>query len=303
MSGQDLAVVIVNYNTAALLADCLESLRGGGLDGLSASVWVVDNHSPDDSVARARAALPEVEIIANAANTGYATANNLALVAAGFGLGRANPRFRHALLLNPDTVVPPGTLAQLVAALDAEPEVGVVGPKLVLPNGALDLACRRSFPTPEVSFYRFTGLSRLFPHSRRFGRYNLTYLDPDEPADVEAVVGACMLVRGAAISQVGLLDEQFWMYGEDLDWCLRLHQAGWRVVYRPQVLIHHVKRAASRGSSRAAYEFQRAMWLFYRKHYAATTPAPVGALVQLGLALRGGPALAREMWRPGAGRP
>lgn len=105
--------------------------------------------------------------------------------------------------------------------------MGIVGPKLVLPNGALDLACRRSFPTPAVSFYRLVGLSKLFPKSRRFARYNLTYLDEDEQADVDAVVGACMMVRAEAIACVGLLDEQFFMYGEDLDWCLRVKQAGY----------------------------------------------------------------------------
>jgi GT2 family glycosyltransferase len=179
--------------------------------------------------------------------------------------------------------------------LESEPEVGVVGPKLVLPDGSLDLACRRSFPTPEVSAYRFCGLSKLFPNSRRFGRYNLTFLDPDQPADVDSVVGACMLVRGEAIAAAGLLDERFWMYGEDLDWALRIRQAGWRVVYRPQAVVRHVKRASSSGSRRARHEFQRAMWLFYDKHYAATTPRPVHWLVLAALALRGGPSLAREM--------
>jgi N-acetylglucosaminyl-diphospho-decaprenol L-rhamnosyltransferase len=300
---RDLAVVIVNYNTAGLLADCLTSLAGGGLAGLSADVWVVDNNSPDDSAERARIAFPAARVMVNATNAGYAAANNLALVDAGFGVGRPNPRYRHALLLNPDTLVPPGALSQLVADADAEADIGIAGPKLVLPDGSLDLACRRSFPTPAVSFYRFSGLARLFPKSRRFGRYNLTFLDPDQPADVDAVVGACMLVRGAAIAAVGLLDEQFWMYGEDLDWALRIHQAGWRVAYRPDVVIQHVKRAASRTSPQARYEFQRAMWLFYRKHYAASTPRAVGLLVAAGLALRGGPALAREMWRAGTTGP
>lgn len=203
--------------------------------------------------------------------------------------------------MNPDTLIPPGALAALVAALDAEPDVGVVGPKLVRPDGGLDLACRRSFPTPEVSFYRFSGLAKLFPRSRRFGRYNLTYLDPDQPADVDSVVGACMLVRGAAIDSVGLLDERFWMYGEDLDWALRIRQAGWRVAYRPHVVVQHVKRAASSGSRRANYEFQRAMWLFYQKHYAARTPRLVHLAVLAGLALRGGRRLGREMWGGGRG--
>ncbi len=320
----DLAVVIVNHNTAGHLDACLASLEAGGLAGLRAEVWVVDNASRDDSVAMVRRRFPWVRLIANAENLGFAAANNLALRAAGFrdrpevgvagtpAQGDARhpesrpeqgqrtpappaPTCRHALLLNPDTVVPAGAIAGLVRALEAEPDLGVVGPKLVLADGSLDLACRRAFPTPAVSFYRFSGLARLFPSSPRFGRYNMTYLDPDLPADVDAVVGACMLVRGAALAAVGLLDERFWMYGEDLDLALRVRRAGWRVAYRPHVVIHHVKRAASRASPQARYEFQRAMWLFYQKHYAATTPRLVHGLVMLGLALRGGPRLVRDM--------
>jgi len=295
--GGDVAVVIVEHNTRDLLARCLDSLLGGGgLDGLSATIWVVDNASDDGGLAMVAERYPAVRRIASADNIGYAAANNLGLRSAGFGqTERAPGRFRQALLLNPDTVVPPGAVAALVAALEAADDIAVVGPKLVLPDGSLDLACRRSFPTVEVSLYRFLGLSRLFPKSRRFGRYNLTYLDPDVDADVDSVVGACMLVRGAAIAQVGLLDERYWMYGEDLDWALRMRRTGWRVVYRPAVQVHHVKRAASRSSPRAGYEFQRAMWLFYDKHYAATTPRPVHHLVRLALALRGGPRLWREM--------
>jgi GT2 family glycosyltransferase len=136
----------------------------------------------------------------------------------------------------------------------------------------LDLACRRSFPTPEVSFYRLIGLSRLFPHSRRFGRYNLTYLDPDQVAEVDSVVGAFMLVRSEAVAQAGLMDEQFFMYGEDLDWAYRIKSAGWKIYYNPAVTVLHIKRAASRHSKRAQIEFYRAMDIFYRKHYAAQTP-------------------------------
>jgi GT2 family glycosyltransferase len=293
----DLAVVIVNHNTRELLLRCLDSLRGGGLDELDATVWVVDNASSDGSAAAVADRHDWVRVLESKENRGYAAANNLALRGAGFGgelKGDKRP-YRNALLLNADTEVPRGALAHLVAALEAEDDIGVAGPKLLLPDGSLDVACRRSFPTPEVSAYRFTGLSRLFPHSRRFGRYNLTYLDPDTPCDVDSVVGACMLVRGRAIDDVGLLDERFWMYGEDLDWALRMREAGWRVVYRPSVVVHHVKRASSSQSERAAYEFQRAMWLFYRKHYERQTPRLVHAMVLAGLALKGGPKLLREM--------
>lgn len=301
MTGPEASVVVVvcNHNTRALLADCLASLAAGGTSGVNAEVWVVDNASTDDSADMVRRRFPDVRLVASAANLGYAAANNLALRAAGYAdapTARDRSPRRHVLLLNPDTIVPPGAIAALAAVLRDEPDVGIVGPRLLLPDGSLDRACRRAFPTPEVAFYRFSGLARLLPRHPRFGRYNLGHLPEDAPADVDSVVGACMLLRDAAVADTGLLDERFWMYGEDLDWALRVRAAGWRVVYRPHVVVHHVKRAASRGSARARYEFQRAMWLFYRKHYAATTPPWLGGLVALGVALRGGPRLAREMW-------
>ena len=169
--------------------------------------------------------------------------------------------------------------------MDAHPGCGAAGPKLVLPNGELDLACRRSFPSPEISFYRMTGLSKFFPRSRLFGRYNVTYLSPDVETEVDSVVGAFMLVRREAIAQVGLLDETFWMYGEDLDWAFAIKQAGWQVRYNPAVAVLHVKRAASRQSRRAQIAFHEAMLYFYDKHYAATTSPALGALVVLGIRL------------------
>ncbi len=295
-----LDVVIVNHNTSELLTDCLTSLMTGGLDGLTATIRVVDNASTDGSAAAVRTNFPDVRVIESGGNPGFAAANNLALAEAGHSRGGPAPverdgRARHALLLNPDTLVPAGALAALVDALEREPALGAVGPKLLLQDGSLDVACRRSFPTPEVAFYRFSGLARRFPKSPRFGRYNMTFLDPDQPADVDSVVGACMLVRGAALAEVGVLDERFWMYGEDLDWALRLRRAGWRVGYRPQAVIHHVKRASSRSSDKAQHEFQRAMWLFYDKHYRAETSSWIDFLVRLGLGLKGGRRLRREM--------
>ena len=286
----DLAIIILNYNTRDLLRGCLASLRAQA--GVSFSAIVVDNCSTDGSADMVAAEFPEVALIRSDRNGGYAYGNNLGLRQAGFPAGDAA---RHAMLLNPDTVVPEGALEGMVRYAEGHPDVGVLGPRLLLMDGTLDKACRRGFPTPEVAFYRFSGLSRLFPRSRRFGRYNMTFLDELQTADVDAVVGACMLVRGEALRAAGLLDEQFFMYGEDLDWCLRIKQAGYRVVYYPEVIVHHVKRAASRTSAKAQYEFQRAMWLFYRKHYRAGTPAPVDWLVRRGLALRGGKALADEM--------
>jgi len=305
----DLAVVILNYNTRDLLRDCLRSLCDQ--EGLTFATCVVDNASPDGSADMVAAEFPEVALIRNPLNNGYSAGNNLGLRRFGFP---AQPQARYAMLLNPDTVVPPDALRKMVAFADANPDVGVVGPKLLLMDGTLDKACRRAFPTPEVSFYRFAGLSKLFPKSPRFGRYNMTFLDEDQQADVDSVVGACMLVRAEAIQQAGLLDEQFFMYGEDLDWCLRIKQtplppplggragergqmATYRVVYYPEVTVHHVKRAASSRSPKAQYEFQRAMWLFYHKHYRQTTNPLMDKLIRTGLAFRGGPELAAEMKR------
>jgi GT2 family glycosyltransferase len=207
------------------------------------------------------------------------------------------------LLLNPDTVVPAGALDALVGYLEAQPAAGACGPKLLLADGSLDLACRRAFPTPEVAFYRMTGLSRLFPRSPRFGRYNMTFLDPDVETEVDAVVGACMLVRGPVVREVGLLDETFFMYGEDLDWAYRIKQYGWKVMYVPGVTVHHYKRAASRQRPfRSIRAFYDAMRVFHRKHYAATTPAALNLLIEAGIALKEAWSLGSNLLRPAAAR-
>jgi len=253
-------------------------------------VIVVDNASPDNSVAMVRAEFPEVEVIANTENTGFARANNQGLYLLGYGqAGTESPRY--GLLLNPDTVVPPDGFRRMIDRLDDDPQIGAAGPRLIMPNGKLDLACRRSFPSPEVSMWRMLGLSKLFPKSRLFGRYNMTYLDEHLETEVDCIVGAFMMVRREAIDKIGLLDEVFWMYGEDIDWAFRIKQAGWKVLYYPQVTVLHVKRAASRQNPRTRLEFQRASLIFYRKHYARTTPRWLHTLVLTGLLLKGGRAL------------
>ena len=276
----DLGIVIVNYNTRELLRTCLQTVYASE-GGVAFEVCVVDNGSVDGSADMVAAEFSSARLVANNDNLGYPKANNQGLRLFGYPGDPGAPRY--ALLLNPDTELPPGALAQMVAFMEQHPDAGVSGPRLVLRDGSLDLACRRSFPSPEVSFYRLCGLSRLFPRSRRFGRYNLTYLDPGELAEVDSVVGAFMLVRREAIQSAGLLDEMFFMYGEDLDWCYRIKAAGWRVYYNPAVTVLHVKRAASRHSARARLEFWRAMRLFYRKHYAEQTCWPVHALIMVAL--------------------
>lgn len=287
MERLDLAIVIVNYNVCDLLRRCLRSVLGSEGE-LRFTVCVVDNASSDESVDMVRNEFPQVTLIANQENVGYPAANNQGLRILG-ALSARPPRY--SLLLNPDTEVPADAFVTLIDYMDKHAEVGVVGPKLVLPNGELDLACRRGFDSMSALVYRMLGISKLFPGSRRFARYNLTYLDEDELAEVDSVVGAFMMVRDAAIEQAGLMDEQFWMYGEDLDWAKRIKDCGWKVVYNPSVTVLHVKRASSRQNPRARIEFYRAMLIFYYKHYRDSTDFWLHWIILAGVALKGGRAL------------
>ncbi len=282
----DLGIVIVNYRTCALLRDCLNSVFAS-VGGLSFGVCVVDNASPDGSAHMVRTEFPLVHLIANCENAGYPQANNQGLRYFGYAEPAGDPP-RYALLLNPDTVLPPNALAEMVAFLDARPSAGVAGPKLGRGDGSLDWACRRSDPTPMTSLYHLLKLDRAFPQSPRFGRYNLTYLDPNGAAQVDAVVGAFMLVRSEAILTAGLMDERFFMYGEDLDWAKRIKDCGWQVWYNPAVTVLHIKGAASQHSYQARVEFYRALILFYEKHYKDTTPFWLDWSIRGGVAFFGG---------------
>lgn len=283
----DLAIVIVNYNVCDLLQACLRSVYASQGE-IEFEVCVVDNNSDDESITMVQEEFPKTKIIANDENLGYPTANNQGLRLLGVVAENEEDRPRYCLLLNPDTEVPSNAFSFLVAYLDDNAEVAVVGPKLVLLNGNLDLACRRAFPSPEVSAYRMMGLNRLFPGSPRFARYNMTYLPVDQIAEVDSVVGAFMMVRVEAIDQIGLMDERFWMYGEDLDWAKRMKDSGWKVIYNPEVSVLHVKRASSQNSQRAQIEFYRAMLIFYYKHYYSNTSRPLHWLILLGIAIKGG---------------
>jgi len=269
-----ISIVIVNYNTVALLEQCLQSIYAGA-EGLSLDVWLVDNSSQDESVAMVRSLFPQVRVIANRSNVGFSRANNLAL---------AQCRSEYVLLLNPDTVVLGDALRRMVRFLDRHPRVGIAGGRVLNGDGTLQLACRRSIPTPAVAFFRLTGLSRLFPKSRRMARYNVTYQDPARTCAVDAVSGAFLMIRRRTMQDIGLLDERFFMYGEDLDWCLRAKQAGWRVMYYPRATIIHYKgRAVRHNSHRATRAFYHSMWLFHRKHFAESCSAITNLLVYAGI--------------------
>jgi len=286
--GPALSVVIVTYNVRRLLGNCLRAVFASRAP-FDFEVCVVDTGS-DGSAAAVRREFPRARVIEAPDNPGFGAANNL-------GLRQA--RGRYCLLLNPDTEVGPEALARTVAVLEADPTIGILGPKLVRANGSLDLACRRSFPTPRNALFHFLRLPRLFPGHPAFGEYNLTFRDPDAAYDVDAVTGAFMLLRRQTLEEIGLLDESFWMYGEDLDLCWRSRGRGWRTRYHPAVQVLHLKgQSSKRRSLRCTYEFFRAMHLFYQKHYAPAAPAPKNALVTAGIVLFGLASVLLDRLRP-----
>jgi len=272
-SRPSLSIIIVSFDCMALLTRCLDSLEANR-STVDFEVLVVDNGSTDGSREAARRA--GAYLIDLDYNAGFAAANNLAIPLA---------RGRFLLFLNPDTFVPPGTLAKLVETFENRPEVGMLGCKLTLPEGGLDHAAKRGFPSPLAALAYFTGLSRLRPGNTRFGQYAADHLDPDREHLVDAVNGAMMLVRREAVADVGPMDEDYWLYMEDLDWCYRFWAAGWQVLYWPGAEIVHVKGGSS-GRARAwktNYHFHRGMWLFYRKHCAKKRSRGLNAIVWAGV--------------------
>ncbi len=256
----DLSVIIVNWNARAFLKPCLDSVLAAA-DGLSLEVWVVDNASDDGSVEMMRARYPQAHLIANTYNRGFAAANNQALAQAGG---------RHAILLNPDTETPPGTLAQMVRFLDEHPGVGVVGPQLALRRGKIQGGAAGYEPSPwtvfNYSFFLYKLAPRLF---RGMWLAQRQYLG-GAPIRVDWVSGAALMVRLAAAREVGQLDEDYFMYAEDVDFCRRLRGRGWTIYCLPDVqIIHHIGRSTrQRGPGFFAINVH-SLDHYYRSHYAS----------------------------------
>ena len=266
---------------------------------LAYAVCVVDNASSDGSAEMVRTEFPNIHLIDRSSNVGYSVANNIGLRWFGFNQSESikpDELPRYALLLNPDTVVPEDAFVEMVAFMDKHPNSGVAGPCVRRPDGTLDKACKRTFPTPKVSLYRMAGLGKLFPNSHTFNSYNLEYLPDTAVAQVDSVVGAYMQLRREAVEEVGLLDEAFFMYGEDLDWAKRIKDAGWEVWYNGESEITHVKEAASSQSTKARIDFYEAMWIFYDKHYRASTSWGLDKLIMLGIIAKGGLDVAKHLW-------
>jgi hypothetical protein len=282
-----LSVIIVNYNVREFLHHSIVSLQKA-MRGIRGEVLVVDNASDDGSVQMLQKNFPWVRVIINRNNEGFARANNQALRAA---------RGEFLLLINPDTVVQEDTLRVMLRFFQENPGVGMAGCKILNPDGTFQLACRRSFPTPWVAFTRLAGLSGLFPRSRLFGRYNLTYLSPDETYEIDAVSGSFMMLRRQVYQEVGGLDEAFFMYGEDLDWCYRIQREGWRIYYVHSTQIIHYKGESTRRSSVDEIRmFYEAMHLFVRKHLTRSVALTI--LVKLAIVLSSRLAILKAYVRP-----
>ncbi len=292
----DLSVVIVNYNVRAFLEQTLRSVRRAS-KGRNVEVFVVDNNSVDGSCEMVSERFPEVNLIDNRDNVGFARANNQAI---------RQSCGRYVLILNPDTIIQEDTLQVLIDFMDAHPEAGAVGPTILHPDGSFALVSRRGLPTPAVSFYRMIGLSRLFPRSRRFGRYNMTFLPEDETAEVDALCGCCMMARREAIfgeRGAGLLDEDFFMYGEDIDWCYRIQQRGWKILYTADTRIIHYKGESTRkGELRYVRLFYKAMLQFVDKHFQDRHSSVFAWLLRAGIFARASFAMV-ERWMRAAAAP
>jgi len=273
----NLSIVIVNYNTETLLRSCLKSVYAGA-NGTPFDIFVADNDSHDGSVAMIQSEFPQVKLIENESNLGFSKANNTLI---------AQSDANYVLLLNPDTLVVGDAIERVMEYMETHSEVGICGCRVLNTDRTLQLACRRSIPTPKVAFYRLTGLSTLFPNSKTMARYNMTYEDPERTHEVDAVSGAFLMIRRKAIEDIGLLDERFFMYGEELDWCLRAKRAGWSVVYYPEAeIIHHKGESTKYNSRKAAFEFYRAMYLFHKKHFAQNYSPVTNLLVYAGIVFK-----------------
>ena len=273
-----LSVVFLSYNTRDLTRQALNSVLAAA-EGLEAEIFVVDNASADGSADMVAEEFPQVKLVCNEANVGFSAGNNVAL---------RQVTGEYALLINTDTIVRRDALHAMVEFLDAHPEAGACGCKILDPDGTLQLDSRRGFPTPLAAFCKMSGLSRLFPKHPLMARYHLTHLDPEQTAEIEVLSGSCMMVRKAAMDQVGLLDEDYFMYGEDIDWCYRFHQAGWKIYYLPTTAIIHFRGESGRGTPlKILYRKSRAMSIFVNKHMARRYRFFPLWLLQVGIALHG----------------
>jgi GT2 family glycosyltransferase len=274
-----LSVIIVNYNVQYFLENCLNSVVKAAKN-MSCEVFVVDNNSVDGSVEMVREKFPKVKLIANQVNLGFSKANNQAIK-------QANGEY--VLLLNPDTVVEENTFQCCVDFFENNPKAGGLGVKMLDGKGKFLPESKRGLPTPVVAFYKIFGLARLFPKSERFGQYHLGHLSNDKNHEIEILSGAFMMIRKSVLDQIGLLDENFFMYGEDIDLSYRITQAGYKNHYLADTSIIHYKGESTKKSSiNYVFVFYKAMAIFARKHFSAKNAKLFSFLIHWAIYLRAG---------------
>lgn len=281
-----LSIVIVNYNVCNFLRNCLLSVQKA-TEGMECEVFIVDNNSQDDSLAMMEREFPQYTIIANQENMGFSKANNQAIRIA---------KGEYVLLLNPDTVVEPDTFSKTTSFLDAHPEAGALGVRMVNAEGAFLPESKRGLPTPLTAFYKMCGLASLFPKSKHFGRYHLKYIDEFATTQVDVLSGAFMMLRKSVLDQIGLLDEQFFMYAEDIDLSYRITQAGYFNYYYPECTILHYKgESTKKNSMQYVYMFYKAMAQFVQKHFFKNCNKFCTSLILCGIWIRAGIAAIRRI--------
>lgn len=280
-----LSVIIVNYNVKYFLEQCLKAVQKA-MHAIDGEVWVVDNNSVDGSVEMVSQKFPDIHLIANSKNTGFSVANNQAIKLA---------KGEYVLLLNPDTVVEEDSFSKCIAFMDSHPEAGALGVRMVDGSGNFLPESKRGLPTPEVALYKMFGLNKLFPKSRKFGRYHLGFLPENEVNEVEVLAGAYMFMRRTALEKVGLLDEAFFMYGEDIDLSYRIIKGGYKNYYFPETsIIHYKGESTKKGSANYVRIFYQAMVIFARKHYSGSKSGLLIFLINTFIYLR---AFAALMYR------
>lgn len=282
-----LSVIIVNYNVRHFLEQALRSVRKA-MEGIDGDVWVVDNNSVDDSVRMVQEKFPDIQLIANKHNPGFSIANNQAIRAC---------TSEYVLLLNPDTLVEEDTFTKCLAFMDAHPDAGALGVKLIDGSGKFLPESKRGFPSPWVAFCKTFGLSSIFPKSRLFSRYYLGFLDENETHEIDVLVGAFMFMRREALDKAGLLDEAFFMYGEDIDLSYRIVLAGYKNYYYPDTqIIHYKGESTKKGSLNYVKTFYQAMIIFARKHFAGRRAGLFILMLQAAIWLRAGITIAKNLW-------
>jgi GT2 family glycosyltransferase len=286
----ELSICIVSLDCWPVLQPCLESIAAADPD-LSREIILVDNASRDGTPERVAREFPAVRLIANERNVGFSRGTNQA-VAASSG--------RYILWLNPDTLLRPGSLRALHDFLQTHPRAGIVGPKVLNPDGTFQPQCRRGLPTPRAALFYLLGIDRIFPGNATLGAYLLSHLPIDETAPVNAVSGSCLLARRRVWADIGPIDERIFGFGEDIDWCVRAAKAGWEVWYLPDSVIVHLKGkgGAHARPFRKVWAIHQAMWVFYDKHLRPSRSLPVTAVVAAGIGL----SLALSLLRTGIAR-